>query len=132
MSPSPDRPLNDAELDVDTILSRFHSENAIHNAEELDGFFAALICSPEIAKPSEYSPEIWGEMADDEASLIDKKRRISWVYSFDIGTTLSASSKKGMYLLLYYLWMKKAPLVPTTGHAASCVARTCIMKAGKN
>jgi uncharacterized protein len=36
----------------------------MNNAEEVDGFFAALICSPEIAKPSEYLPEIWGgEMA---------------------------------------------------------------------
>ena len=40
----------------------------MNNAEEVDGFFAALICSPEIAKPSEYLPEIWGgEMDDDEA-----------------------------------------------------------------
>ena len=68
MSPSPDRPLNDVERDrMDTILSRFHSEDAMHNAEEVDGFFAALICSPEIAKPNEYLAEIWGEMADDEA-----------------------------------------------------------------
>ena len=115
---------------MDAMLSRFHSKSAMNNAEEVDGFFAALICSPELAKPSEYLPEIWGgEMADDEAFA---DRRISWIYSFDIGTILSASSKKGMYLLLYYLWMKKAPLVPTTGHAASCAARTCIMKAGKN
>jgi uncharacterized protein len=35
---------------------------------EVDGFFAALICSPEIARPSQYLPEIWGqEMADEEA-----------------------------------------------------------------
>jgi len=68
MSPSPDRPLNDVERDrMDAILSRFHSEDAIHNAEEVDGFFAALICSPEIAKPNEYLAEIWGEMANDEA-----------------------------------------------------------------
>ena len=38
----------------------------MHNAEEVDGFFAALICSPEIAKPNEYLAEIWGEMVDDE------------------------------------------------------------------
>jgi hypothetical protein len=51
MSPSPDRPLNDAERDrMDAVLSRFR----------IDGFFAALICSPEIAKPSQYLPEIWG------------------------------------------------------------------------
>jgi uncharacterized protein len=70
MSPSqPDRPLNDAERDrLDAMLSRFRNESAMNNAEEVDGFFAALICSPEIAKPSEYLPEIWGgEMADDEA-----------------------------------------------------------------
>jgi len=62
-------PLNDAECDrLDTMLSRFRSEDALNNLEELDGFFAALICSPEIAKPSEYLPEIWGgEIADDEA-----------------------------------------------------------------
>ena len=68
MSPSPDRPLNDVERDrMNAILSRFHSEDAMNNAEEVDGFFAALICSPEIAKPNEYLAEIWGEMTDDEA-----------------------------------------------------------------
>ncbi len=29
--------------------------------ESLDGYFAALICSPEMVLPSEYLPEIWGE-----------------------------------------------------------------------
>jgi uncharacterized protein len=67
--PQRDRPLNDAECArLDAMLSRFRNESAMNNAEEVDGFFAALICSPEIAKPSEYLPEIWGgEMADDEA-----------------------------------------------------------------
>jgi uncharacterized protein len=68
MSPSPDRPLNDVERDrMNAILARFHSEDGIHNAEEVDGFFAALICSPEIAKPNEYLAEIWGETTDAEA-----------------------------------------------------------------
>jgi uncharacterized protein len=69
MSPSPDRPLNDVERDrMDAILSRFHSEDAMNNAEQIDGFFAALICSPEIARPSHYLPQIWGgEMTDEEA-----------------------------------------------------------------
>jgi yecA family protein len=40
----------------------------MNNAEQIDGFFAALICSPKIAKPSQYLAEIWGgEMADEEA-----------------------------------------------------------------
>jgi hypothetical protein len=63
----PDRPLNDVERDrMDAMLSRFRSESAMNNAEQINGFFAALICSPEIARPSQYLPEIWGgEMADE-------------------------------------------------------------------
>ena len=34
---------------------------AAMNMERLDGFFAALICGPELVMPSEYLPEIWGE-----------------------------------------------------------------------
>lgn len=67
--PQRDRPLNDAECArLGAVLSRFGSEYAMNNLEEIDGFFAALICSPDVAKPSEYLPEIWGgEMADEEA-----------------------------------------------------------------
>jgi hypothetical protein len=51
MSPSPDRPLNDVERDrMNAILSRFYGEDAMDSAEEVDGFFAALIWSPEIAR----------------------------------------------------------------------------------
>src|SRR4051794_8356775 len=64
-----ERPLTDAEYDrlADT-LNRFHGEGAM-NLEQLDGFFAALICGPDRVHPSEYLPEIWGgsEMADEEA-----------------------------------------------------------------
>jgi uncharacterized protein len=69
MSVQQDRPLNDAEsARMDAMLSRFRSAYAMSNREELDGFLAALICSPDIAKPSEYLPEIWGgEMTYDEA-----------------------------------------------------------------
>ena len=31
------------------------------NLEELDGFFVALICGPQMVMPSEYLPQIWGE-----------------------------------------------------------------------
>jgi uncharacterized protein len=76
MSFLPDRPLNDIECDrMDAILSRFHGEHAMQSAEEVDGFFAALICSPEIAKPSEYSAEILGETANDEAFADDQELR---------------------------------------------------------
>jgi uncharacterized protein len=67
--PQLNQPLNGAECDqVNNVLSRFQNEHAINNLEEIDGFFAALICSPDAARPSEYLPEIWGgEMAAEEA-----------------------------------------------------------------
>src|SRR5687768_7509455 len=62
------RPLTNAEYDrVAGILNGFHGEHAM-NLEELDGFFAALICGPNLVHPSEYLIEIWGgEMADEDA-----------------------------------------------------------------
>src|SRR3954470_20266466 len=61
-------PLTDVEYDrLAGVLDRFHSERAL-NLEQLDGFFAALICGPDHVPPSEYLPEIWGgEMADEDA-----------------------------------------------------------------
>jgi uncharacterized protein len=47
------------------ILDRFQGERAM-NLEMLDGFFAALICGPELVLPSEYLPEIWGGDLPDE------------------------------------------------------------------
>jgi uncharacterized protein len=64
-----ERPLTDADYDrLADALNRFHGECAM-NLEQLDGFFAALICGPDLVRPSEYLPEIWGggEMADEEA-----------------------------------------------------------------
>jgi uncharacterized protein len=69
------QPLNDTECDrFDEMLSRFQSEHAINNMEELDGFFAALICSPDMVMPSTCLSEIWGgEMADEEAFTIHEE-----------------------------------------------------------
>jgi len=62
------RTLTEAQCDrMVTLLSRFRGSRAM-NLEMLDGFFSALICCPDMVRPSEYLPEIWGgEMADDEA-----------------------------------------------------------------
>ena len=51
-------PLTDADYDrLEEILLRYSGEDAM-NLEEMDGSFAALICSPETVMPSEYLPEI--------------------------------------------------------------------------
>ena len=75
---------------MDAMISRFRSEYAMNNAEEVDGLLAALICSPEIATPSEYLPEICGgEIADDEA-FVDREQLLDFLGLCDIGTALSA------------------------------------------
>ena len=64
-----DTPLSDAEFDqLESILNGFKNERAM-NLEKVDGFFAALICSPEPTPPSVYLQEIWGgeEISDEDA-----------------------------------------------------------------
>jgi uncharacterized protein len=54
------QPLTDAEFErLSEILRRFDNTRPM-NLEELDGFFAALICGPEVVRPSEYLPVICG------------------------------------------------------------------------
>jgi len=53
-------PLTDAELErLSRIPGRFDNKQPM-NLEQLDGFLAALICGPEIVRPSEYLPVIYG------------------------------------------------------------------------
>ena len=52
------QPLTDAELErLSGVLGRFKRPM---NLKQLDGFLAALICGPEIVRPSEYLPVILG------------------------------------------------------------------------
>jgi uncharacterized protein len=52
--------LTDAEFDrLSSVLERFGNQRTM-NVEELDGFLAALVCSPDSVPPSEYLPEICG------------------------------------------------------------------------
>src|SRR4051794_32610627 len=80
------RPLTDADYDrLADALNRFHGDRAM-NLEQLDGLFAALICGPDLVRPSEYLPEIWGGggMADEEAfSKVGRLSGISCVGGHD-------------------------------------------------
>lgn len=52
--------LTDAELDrLDDFLQTVNPGEGM-SLEELDGFFCALICSPEVVPPSEYLPIVFG------------------------------------------------------------------------
>jgi uncharacterized protein len=55
------QPLTDAEFErLSGVLGRFDNKHPM-NLEHLDGFLAALICGPEIVRPSEYLPVICGD-----------------------------------------------------------------------
>ena len=55
------QPLTDAEFDrLSGVLGRFENKHPM-DLEQLDGFFAALICGPQIVPPSEYLPKILGD-----------------------------------------------------------------------
>jgi uncharacterized protein len=55
-----DQLLSDAEYArIAVILERSRDKRTM-NLEMLDGFFAALICGPDLVPPSEYLREIWG------------------------------------------------------------------------
>jgi uncharacterized protein len=55
------QPLTDAEFDrLAEVLKRFGDKRSM-NLEQLDGFFTALICGPNIVPPSDYLPEILGD-----------------------------------------------------------------------
>ena len=59
-NPSLQQALTESELDRLTEFLDAIGSPAM-NIEMLDGYFAALICGPDMVLPSEYLPQIWGE-----------------------------------------------------------------------
>lgn len=66
MQPIPKKALTSRELEkLEIYLSRLPQSMTV---EMLDGFFAALVCSPKLVMPSEYMPHVLGE---EESKLAD-------------------------------------------------------------
>ncbi len=53
-------PLTEAEYDRLEMLLDMGAEQGAMTLEEMHGFFAALICGPEVVAPSTYLNEVWG------------------------------------------------------------------------
>jgi uncharacterized protein len=67
------QPLTDAEYNrFGDLLDRLPGQDAM-NLEEVDGFFAALICGPEAVLPSEYLREIWGGDLDADEAVFSQQ-----------------------------------------------------------
>lgn len=69
-------PLSPDELDfVESILLEYGNDDSILDIAELDGFFTALISSPEILMPSRWMPELWGgELPELDWASADMQR----------------------------------------------------------
>jgi uncharacterized protein len=64
------QPLTDGEFDkIEEILDRFGDKRAM-NLEQMDGFLAAIVCSPREITPSEFLPVIWGDKIINEEAFI--------------------------------------------------------------
>lgn len=63
------------------------------NIEEVDGFFTALICSPDMVMPSVYLPEILGESINEGSFFADEQE------------------VKSFYMLLMELWNSSADVL---------------------
>ena len=62
-------PLSESELgELGAILASVSASNSM-TVEELDGFFAALIAGPAVAKPCQYWPVVFGRPVADSATL---------------------------------------------------------------
>jgi len=67
------QPLTDSEYNrFGNLLDRLPGQGAM-NLEEVDGFFAALICGPETVLPSEYLREIWGGDLDADEVVFSRQ-----------------------------------------------------------
>jgi len=54
------RSAEDVYAHVDYFLMRYGNDESILGSSELDGFFAALACAPNMVLPSHWIPAIWG------------------------------------------------------------------------
>lgn len=75
-----DRPLKNSEIEkLGNFLLAANDGNAM-TIDELDGFFCALICGPELVPPSEYLPAIFrGEQ--DSGRVFESRKQVEWFLS---------------------------------------------------
>jgi uncharacterized protein len=59
-------PLTDAELTQLGEFLRSIKNCRAMSLEEMDGFFTALVCAPEVVLPSQYMPHVWGNKQSND------------------------------------------------------------------
>lgn len=103
------------------------------NIEMLDGYFAALICGPDMVPPSEYLPQIWGKdfgfESDEQATEIMSLLMRHWN---TIATELRHTLDKPDVYLPGFSKETMALRPATIGPTASCAASRHARQAGAN
>ena len=97
-------PLTDAELDrLEEFLRKCKGGKAM-NIEELDGFFSALVVSPEMVLPSEYLPEVFGGKMTDTCELtgLDEANEILGLMMQHWNTIAAALHNEDVYLPILF------------------------------
>jgi len=69
-------PLSEAEFDRLEEILQFDEERGLP-VEGVDGFFAALVCSPILARPTEWMPIVWGGEPPEWKSTDEAQEAIS-------------------------------------------------------
>ena len=93
------------------------------NLEQLDGFFTALICCPDMVMPSEYLHEIWGgEMADEEAFADQQALQDFLDLVMRHWNSITQTLQSGGAFLPVLLQDEHGVAHATTGQKGSCVA----------
>jgi uncharacterized protein len=93
------KPLTDTEINhLSDFLSSIDPPSM--NIEELDGYFAALNCCPDLVPPSEYLPTIWGEEFSftDDAEATDVLSLLIRHWNTINGELQKALKTEGVYL----------------------------------
>ena len=75
-------PLSSTELDMleDFLMSEATPDKCM-DLEALDGFFTALICSPEAVMPGEYLPVVWGQEHEDDGPVFESHAQAQQILS---------------------------------------------------
>jgi len=97
-------PLTDDEFArLDAFLDNTKNSRAM-NLEQIDGFFTALICGPEVVMPGEYLPYVWGneQTQDGIFENLEEAQEILSLLNRHWNTIAKTLYEGGVYLPLMH------------------------------
>jgi len=83
LAPEPPADSDDLYAVIDDYLDRYGNDDSVLDCTELDGYFAAIACAPQLIRPSIWMPALWGgeDLSPDWESMDEANEFISIVMS---------------------------------------------------